>query len=286
MQPNSSVHLYDVTVVSTEEVAQDIQRTVLSSPELAAHLVPGQFISLAVPGDPSQIVRVPLSYSAADVAAGTLELIYARVGDGTRRLAAMRVGEKTTAVGPCGHGWKMPTASDTSVSLVSLDASHTHEAPVCADTTRVLLVSGGIGVVPIVAAARELARRGVTFDAVIGAQTTTRLWGIRELEALGARVVSCTDDGSCGIRGFSTIPAAQMLAEERYMLVMSCGPTAMMAGIAHLAQKAHVSCQVSLERMMTCGFGACHTCNVAMVGGGYSFCCTDGPVYDACEVAW
>lgn len=69
-------------------------------------------------------------------------------------------------------------------------------------------------------------------------------------------------------------------------MAYACGPAPMMASVARLAAKAEIVCQVSLERMMTCGFGACNTCNVAMVSGGYKACCTDGPVFDAREVLW
>ena len=77
-----------------------------------------------------------------------------------------------------------------------------------------------------------------------------------------------------------------LLAQRDYDLVVTCGPSVMMAGVARLAEGAHVACQASLERMMTCGFGACSTCNVAMRAGGYKSCCMDGPVFDAEEVAW
>ena len=47
-----------------------------------------------------------------------------------------------------------------------------------------------------------------------------------------------------------------------------------------------IACEVSLERMMGCGFGACSCCNVALVDGTQALCCTDGPVFDARRVQW
>ena len=41
--------------------------------------------------------------------------------------------------------------------------------------------------------------------------------------------------------------------------------------------------QVSLERMMSCGFGACNTCNVETVDG-MKGACMCGPVFDASKV--
>lgn len=256
--------LHDVTVVSNEPVAEGLMRVVLSAPALAAALEAGQFVNLAVPGDASQILRIPLSFSRADAADGTFEIVYAVVGDGTRRLSRMHLGDATTAVGPCGNPWPLPEGA-----------------------ARACVVAGGVGVTPIVACARMLAASGTAFDAVVGAQTAERLWGTAELAALGAgEVAVTTDDGTAGRRGFTTDALAELLAARAYDVVYACGPEVMMAGVARLCREAGTRCLVSMERMMCCGFGACGTCNVAMADGTYKSCCKDGPVFDAKEVAW
>ena len=81
-------------------------------------------------------------------------------------------------------------------------------------------------------------------------------------------------------------PLSELLDSNTYDVVYTCGPEVMMAGVARLCREAGVSCRVSMERMMCCGFGACGTCNVAMADGTYKSCCKDGPVFDAEEVAW
>jgi dihydroorotate dehydrogenase electron transfer subunit len=108
-----------------------------------------------------------------------------------------------------------------------------------------------------------------------------------ELAELDCASVSITtDDGSRGQAGFTTQAAEKLLDRFGYGQVFACGPEPMMRGIASLAKENDAPCQVSFERMMTCGFGACSTCNVAMRAGGYKSCCTDGPVFDAEEVLW
>ena len=256
--------VHDFTVVSNEPVADGLVRIVLRAPELAAALAPGQFVNVHVPGDASQILRIPLSFSHADAASGTVEIVYAVVGDGTRRLSEMAAGEASTAVGPCGSPW-----------------------PAVGGAGRAGVVAGGVGITPIVAGARMLAASGVAFDAVVGAQTSGRLWGADALEGLGAGTVAVTtDDGTAGRRGFTTDALADLLAAGDYDVVYACGPEVMMAGVARLCREAGVACRVSMERMMCCGFGACGTCNVAMADGTYKSCCKDGPVFDAEEVAW
>lgn len=263
MHPVSSVHLHPFSVVSNGRVGEDIFRLVIEARDLAGVIRPGQFMNFEVPGDPSHIVRIPLSFASADAAGGTIEVIYAVVGEGTRRLSRMGEGDSSTVVGPCGNGWRVTSGG------------------------RALLVAGGVGAPPVISFARALVERGRAVDVVLGAQSKNRLWGERDaLEAGADEVVLATDDGSCGMRGFATDAMRDLMGRHQYDLIGTCGPGAMMAGVARIAHEARVECQASLERMMTCGFGACSTCNVAMRAGGYKTCCSDGPVFDAEEVLW
>ncbi|MBF0908566.1 MAG: dihydroorotate dehydrogenase electron transfer subunit, partial [Atopobium sp.] len=66
----------------------------------------------------------------------------------------------------------------------------------------------------------------------------------------------------------------------------TCGPEPMMRSVAKLAIAHNVACQVSMERMMSCAFGACNTCNVPLAKGGYASACMVGPVFEAKEIAW
>lgn len=268
MPQPSKARLHDVEVISNDEVAHGIWRMTFSAPRLAASLQPGQFFEFAAPGDQSQLLRIPVSYSDATPEQVRVEFVYAVVGDGTRRMSGMVPGDVTTVVGPCGHGWLERPWKAGSAS-------------------RALLVAGGVGVTPILGLARELGRRGASFDCVLGAQTSDKLWGVTELARAGAsRVRVTTDDGSAGVRGFATDAMRNLIEDTTYGIVFACGPAPMMAGVAHLAHDADIECRVSLERMMSCGFGACATCNVALVSGGYASTCMNGPVFDAEEVAW
>ena len=260
----SSAQLHDFIVVENEPVAADMWRLVIQAPALAQTIKSGQFESFNVPGDPSQIVRIPLSFSAADKDAGTLETIYAVVGDGTRRLSRMKPGDTSNVLGPCGHGWRIEDV----------------KAPV-------LLVAGGVGVTPILGLARELGASGVSFDVVLGARDKSRCWGEEQFVVAGAHeVVVTTDDGSYGIAGYASCGVQKLLAATSYAGMFVCGPELMMASVARIAHDANLPCQVSMERMMTCGFGVCATCNVAMAKGGYASACMDGPVFSAEEVLW
>lgn len=259
--PAARVH--DFTVVANEPVAEGVFRLTIEAPRLAEAIKPGQFMSFAVPGDPTQLVRIPVSYSAALPDVGAVVTYYAVVGDGTRRLSEMLPGSTSTVLGPGGNGWRVPKG-----------------------TTRALLVSGGIGITPIVAAAGMLDDAGIVHDAVVGALTKSKLCGVDALEACGCGEVRVTtDDGSEGTQGFVTAEVGPMLEGGAYDLVLACGPEPMMHAVAGLAEARDVMCEVSLERMMTCGFGACNTCNVETTAGMVG-ACTAGPVFDSKRVVW
>ncbi len=260
--PNPSpARMHDFEVVSNEKIADGIFSLVISAPRLASALKPGQFVNIRVPGDPSDLLRVPLSYVAADPERGTVEIWYAVVGKGTQRMSEWGRGFTSDLLGPGGHGWGVPE-----------------------NARRVLVVGGGIGVPPVLCLARELAEAGIAVDACVGSATAAKLVGVEDFEALGAGEVRvATDDGTAGFHGFCTEPAAELLACREYDYVATCGPGIMMSRVAASAAEAGVYCEASLERMMSCGFGACGTCNVETTGG-MQGACMCGPVFDATKV--
>lgn len=250
-------------VVSNERIADGVFALVISAPDLARAIKPGQFVNIAVPGNAMSLLRIPLSFEVASADEGTVEIWYAVVGEGTERLSHMKPGDTSDLLGPGGHGWTVPEG--------------------CA---RALLVAGGIGVPPVLCLARELAARNIPFDVCLGAATAGKLVGEQAFRDLGAGEVSIsTDDGSAGNAGFCTDPAAELLARGGYDYVATCGPEPMMAKVAAAADAAGVCCEASLERMMSCGFGACATCAVETTSG-MKGACMCGPVFNAKEVVW
>ena len=58
-----------------------------------------------------------------------------------------------------------------------------------------------------------------------------------------------------------------------------------MEGVAKIAKQSNIPCQVSLEKYMACGIGACLSCTCESKNGGKrKKVCTDGPVFWAEEV--
>lgn len=259
-------HLQSVEILQNEQVAKNLWRMIFKAPKLAQELLPGQFFTIAVTDEPRQLTKIPLSYATADKNNGTVETLYAVVGPGTEALTRMVRGECTDVVGPCGHGWRIEACKK-----------------------RTLLVTGGCGVPSVLSAARALSEEHIPFDCILAARTADHLYGQEVLNALGCSdLVLATDDGSAGEQGNAAEITEHLLkrvGSDYYDAILTCGPPKMMEAMAHVAQEHDLPCQVSLERRMTCGFGACATCAVRTVDG-MKEACIAGPVFDAREVVW
>jgi len=256
---------HNAIILANEPVATDIYKLRLAARDISRQVQPGQFVQLGLPALEAHILRRPFSVFATDKESGELEIIYQLVGEGTEHLSDIRRGWSLRLLGPLGSGWQVP--------------------PGC---KRVLLVGGGVGVAPLYLLACELAAsRQVTL--LVGARSQEFLLPLPDLPQ-AVELLICSDDGSVGRAGLTTVLAAELLANNDavdggYDFVACCGPEPMQKGIAALAATQGLPCQLSLERRMACGLGACLGCVVDTVGGKRRVC-LDGPVFDAREVIW
>jgi dihydroorotate dehydrogenase electron transfer subunit len=206
------------------------------------------------------ILRRPFSVHRAS--GERIELIYQVLGRGTRALAEADRGARMDLLGPLGTGWRVPEGL--------------HHA---------LLVGGGLGAAPLGMLAEELASAGVASTVALGAPTQERLVARELFERVARRVEVSTDDGSAGERGLVTGLTERLLALGETDVAYVCGPEAMSRIVAAQASARGIACQVSLERLMACGIGACLSCVCSTVKGRVR-ACVDGPVFDAEEVLW
>lgn len=250
----------NVTVVSNERVAEHVGRVILEAPRTAAAIRPGQFVHLRIARGTAFILRRPFSVFRAG--ADKLEILYQVVGSGTLALAQAEPGDAMDIIGPLGHGWDVPPG-----------------------VAHALLVAGGLGIGPMGMLVDDLARRGVAATLAHGAPSADKLLSRDVFEATCRRVAVATDDGSAGRRGFVTDLMDELIAADTPDVVYVCGPEPMQRIAAQKAADAGVPCQVSLERLMACGVGACLSCVVDTTSG-LQRACVDGPVFDAAEVVW
>ena len=253
-------------VLSNEEVGPGLHVLRLESPGIAGSILPGQFVHMRIPSLESHILRRPFSVYACDSHDGTLEILYQVVGSVTALMPNMS-DSVVELIGPVGNTWKR-TAN------------------------RALIVGGGVGAAPLFMLTEELVEAGCNVDVVLGAQTEAALVCRERYERLLGRNPECaTDDGTYGRPGFCTTLVEERLSEgtvvggEPYEYVAVCGPVPLMKIVAGKAADAGVPCEVSMEKRMACGVGACLSCVVDTVNGKRRSC-VDGPIFDAQEVVW
>ena len=151
------------------------------------------------------------------------------------------------------------------------------------DTNRkALFIGGGIGVPPLLAAARQFGKNATV---ALGFRNKDAAILEADFARVGCRVFVATDDGSMGHHGLVIDCAKEAEAD----IIFACGPTPMLKAVCQLAKKRGIPAQISLEERMACGIGACLGCATPLLredGSQYfGHVCKDGPVFDYEKVA-
>ena len=238
--------------------------------QMAASVTPGQFLGVAMDTGGTQFLRRPFSFYSADPQTGHASILFSVYGASTALMAKLTPGDTLDIIGPLGGKSFTPDARS--------GAHH-------------VMVGGGYGIPPLAFLSRRLrATNPHSYVTLInGARTADFLVGTEGLEEIGVHLHETTNDGSRGTQGLVTAVLQEILearAEHAPVHVYTCGPTPMMQAVAKMAMEYHVPCQVSMEVFMPCGVGICMGCAVERTDGVFARGCTDGPVFEAREVAW
>jgi dihydroorotate dehydrogenase electron transfer subunit len=257
-------------VLTNRRVGAYHQMTLIAD-GIAEEFRPGQFVAVAVGGpDSSMLLRRAFSIygvTAAGTYGGTVSFAFAPTGRGTRWLARRQPRDPVDVVGPLGRGFRLPAEKATAT-----------------------LVGGGYGAAPLFALATALRARGVRVDAVLGAASTDRLFGLLEAKRLVTSLAVTTEDGSTGDRGLVTDVMSAVLDRTRSDVVYACGPMGMLRAVSTIAATRGLPAQVAVEESMACGIGVCMTCVLPVVGS--DGCtrmvrsCVEGPVFAGDRVRW
>ncbi len=208
---------------------------------------PGQFIMLWIPGIDQKPFGV--AWQNDDSFAVTV----CNVGPATAELFKFKVGDLLGIQGPYGTNYKI------------------------GETKNLALVAGGYGVGPLSFLADQYPELQIDF--IVGAQTENKLLFIDKLKNRpNINLHACTDDGSCGYKGYTTDKLAEIVEEKKIDLVCTCGPELMQEKIIELCGNNDIPCQISMERYIKCGIGVCGQCTVDPLG---IRMCVEGPVISA-----
>src|SRR5699024_5662588 len=118
------------------------------------------------------------------------------------------------------------------------------------DTSRrALFIGGGIGVPPLLEAAKAF---GKNATAVLGFRNAAAVILQEDFEKYGCKTLLATDDGSAGFHGLVT----DCMKDEPADVIFACGPAPMLKAVCAAAAQRGIPCQISLEERMACGVGA------------------------------
>lgn len=237
------------TVTENRKIASSVYEMTLSG-DTSAVTAPGQFVNIRLDGF---FLRRPIS--VCDCESGTLRLIYKVVGNGTQAMSKLQNGTELDVLTGLGNGYNTGKSGD-----------------------RPLLLGGGVGVPPMYMLSKKLISEEKDVTVILGFNTENEVFYENEFQALGAKVLVTTADGSKGIKGFVT----DAMDKVDYTYFYTCGPEPMLKAVYN---KSTTSGQFSFEERMGCGFGACMGCSCKTKYGNKRIC-KDGPVLEKEEIIW
>ena len=235
-------------IIENKPLTQTVYQMTLRG-DISEITAPGQFVNILLDG---LYLRRPIS--VCDLGEDTLTIVYKTVGKGTWQMASMQGGMLDVLTG-LGNGYDLSLSGDQPV-----------------------LLGGGVGVPPMFLLAKRLLAQGKKVRVILGFNTADEIFYEEEFKKIGAEVTVTTVDGSYGMKGFVT----DALAEMDYTYFYTCGPEPMLKAI-YKASK--TSGQMSFEKRMGCGFGACMGCSCKTLTG-YKRICKEGPVMMKEEILW
>jgi dihydroorotate dehydrogenase electron transfer subunit len=253
---------------------------ILSSPEQARLVQPGQFVMLKcnsnLHGEP--LLRRPFSIfdvqrSGVSGKPSGIALLVKDVGVGSHWLSQLRNGDFVWTLGPQGKPFRIAADAGTKFNVACL-------------------VAGGVGIGALYLLARTLFASGVTPVLFYGGRSAEDLVLREHFERDGFQTHYSTEDGSLGHRGVVTQALEPFIARRSAAetVLFACGPWAMMKAVHEVAVRYRMPCEVSLEARMGCSLGACMGCVVRTFDsdGQEQFLrvCLEGPVMDSRVVDW
>lgn len=231
-------------IISNERLIDGIYKMVV---EEKNSIKPGQFYMLKTYGE----TLLPRPISVCERDDNTITFLYAVVGTGTKDFSKLKSGDYIDLIGPLGNGFKTEGLG------------------------KVALVTGGIGIAPMLEVAKDIKR--INKENIIDLYAGFRedIYLVEDMRKYLDNVNISTDTGKHGHKGFVT----DMIKVEDYDTILCCGPEIMMNKVVNMCKEKKVKVYVSMEKHMACGVGACLGCTCKTKDGNKRTC-KDGPVFD------
>lgn len=238
-----------VELKQVQQEAKDIHFLTFNRPTIMEYPLPGQFLMVWVIDSD----EIPISISRTDKVNNTLSLAVKMVGITTGELIKLGEGDTIGVRGPLGR----------SFSLIG---------------KKPLIIGGGIGTAPLIPLTQQMQEEGIEFTFINGARTKEELIFHDYLQEQAVEYYVTTDDGSLGVKGFTTELAKELLNKQKFDQIYTCGPELMMKEVLALGNSKGIPIQASLERIFKCGVGLCGHCVLDPPG---LLACKDGPIFSS-----
>ncbi len=250
------------TIPLTEEETLFRIRIVNAESRERFNFLPGQFVMVELPG----CGEIAISISGSNSNKEFIELCIRKVGNVTRMVHRLKAGAMVGIRGPFGTHFPMREMNGSNV----------------------LLIAGGLGIVPLRSSIYWVNEHRPDYGDVTilyGARHPGQLlfdyqyeeW--RKVYGLNMHtIVENPDESWDGPVGLITQLFDQVSIDPDETFAIVCGPPVMFKFVCGRLSEMGIPRQrmfVSLERRMHCGMGKCCRCNV-----GSTFTCLDGPVFD------
>lgn len=228
--------------------------------DLLPEMFPGQFVQVRVDNSPTTFLRRPISVNFVDPEKNELWLLIQKIGNGTAKICEAQKGDLINLLLPLGSKFSFPKDK----------------------SSKALLIGGGVGTAPMLFLGSHLKANGYSPFFLFGARSKSDLLQLNEFEKYG-EVFCTTEDASFGEKGYVTNHS--ILKNQSFSMIYTCGPKPMMLAVAKYADDNDITCEVSLENLMACGFGTCLCC-VEDTKEGNLCVCTEGPVFNIERLKW
>jgi dihydroorotate dehydrogenase electron transfer subunit len=248
----------EITVVAKETIVPAWWRLTLSAPDLSPRLVPGQFLFLRCADRFTCYLRRPVFPAPVDDNSLTL-LLYPDPDPGLAWLLSRKPGDTLDVIGPLGNGFPLPD-----------------------HVQRLLLVSDGQALDPLLGQMSRAIDAGVAVTLVMGGSQAAKLYPISALPPM-VEFQAATLDGSLGHRGPVTDLLPDLLTWADAVCVV--GSTVLYRALQTQAERIRFRADANYlfglltPDRMACGVGACMSCTLETKTG-LKQACVDGPTFD------
>lgn len=250
-------NMYSLEVIESTPLGNNYQLIKLTQKEKLPKIEPGQFVQILVENS-KVLLRRPISINFVDHDKNEIWILIQIIGEGTKVLSQIKPGNYMNMILPLGKGFSTPNRA-----------------------SKVLLIGGGVGIAPLLYHGQQLKEKGHDVNYLLGFRTKNHIIQMGDFQKFGNLNIT-TEDGSYDVKGYVTDHA---ILSNHFDMIYTCGPKPMMYAVAKYAHSHNINCEVSLENMMACGFGACLCCVEKTIKGNVC-ACTEGPVFNLNELTW